>query len=743
MKTAFKLNGKDGGGVPAAQMRIAALGIALFCAITACNGSITEIINGPKPPMLKELYFTLVDENGMIGMIPIRVLTIRDAITLEKATKDGEVIVDIEDFKVILPSSPYYKVRIHAIADNAKIEFSHNGMVVFGDINDEKNVKNIFTPEAGGHTKILVTGNNWVPRQYTITYINKDIADVDADKEGAMLSSVTVTAVQPEQVKTLRLTDGVFENGTKSNVVNLSAGTTSVTVSAEAEDGGSVTYSQNPVALTTGGVTAVYINAAKEGKSPSTYTLLFSAPAKGQNIQPSIIVVPFKTMYKTGESINSSEDLAVYLRTEDGVTEKVSGGFGGIPAAVFTAAGTREITVTYTYAQTSLSAKYTVWITDAIVIPSLQIIGGYDAGGSVELEYVDGGVLRLTRDAVSGEILTYSAERGTLAGGVIRSVKIGANPEILLGRKDSDGVITLKLNSITGALEFRDADAGYTPIGSYAEFQLISTASGGLAGKYKQEADLDLLGKTDYYGGAQNWMPIGTAGTGFTGEFDGGEHTIDNLYIDTSAQDVGLFGYVGADGTLKNIHIASGSVTGVRYTGGIAGSILGTISACYNTGAVSITGTVADSCAGGIAGNNEGTISGCYNTGAVTYGGVAYSSAGGIAGVNSDGIISACYNTGAVTGGDNTYTGGIVGAQVNGGAISACYWDNSVADAPANGIGNPAGDTNATPFGGAAAFPPVTTATHAEWGTGDGSGSGKYWKAGTTGGGQLPKLWVE
>jgi hypothetical protein len=89
----------------------------------------------------------------------------------------------------------------------------------------------------------------------------------------------------------------------------------------------------------------------------------------------------------------------------------------------------------------------------------------------------------------------------------------------------------------------------------------------------------------------------------------------------------------------------------------------------------------------------------------------------------------------------STETGGVMGCNEYG-TINACYWDNSVTPHPANGIGEPADDTDAAPFNGAAAFPPVT-ATNAEWGAGDGSGSGKYWKAGTTGGGQLPKLWFE
>jgi hypothetical protein len=83
-----------------------------------------------------------------------------------------------------------------------------------------------------------------------------------------------------------------------------------------------------------------------------------------------------------------------------------------------------------------------------------------------------------------------------------------------------------------------------------------------------------------------------------------------------------------------------------------------------------------------------------------------------------------------------------VAGRLTAGTVTACCWDSSVTGAPANGIGDPASDTDAEPFNGTADFPNVSGG-NVEWGTGDGSGSGKYWKAGTTGGGQLPKLWFE
>jgi hypothetical protein len=108
----------------------------------------------------------------------------------------------------------------------------------------------------------------------------------------------------------------------------------------------------------------------------------------------------------------------------------------------------------------------------------------------------------------------------------------------------------------------------------------------------------------------------------------------------------------------------------------------GTITGCYNTGAV--TGNANST--GGVVGRSSdgGTITGCYNTGAVTStGGEGYwygTGAGGVVGISSyGGTITACFNTGAVTGtGQSTFIfwiamlGGVAGTIVDGRVI-ACY----------------------------------------------------------------------
>jgi hypothetical protein len=85
----------------------------------------------------------------------------------------------------------------------------------------------------------------------------------------------------------------------------------------------------------------------------------------------------------------------------------------------------------------------------------------------------------------------------------------------------------------------------------------------------------------------QNWAPVGTSGTAFTGSFDGGNKTISNLYINNRPE-TGFFGY--SSRFPGNIHIGTGSaVSGIGRVGGICGFHLSSITGCSNTGAVSDT----------------------------------------------------------------------------------------------------------------------------------------------------------
>lgn len=150
--------------------------------------------------------------------------------------------------------------------------------------------------------------------------------------------------------------------------------------------------------------------------------------------------------------------------------------------------------------------------------------------------------------------------------------------------------------------------------------------------------DIDLCGF--------DWTPIGgtSASTAFQGTFDGTGYTVTGLYINSTANYKGLFGYL-YDATVKGLTV-DGMVNGGQYVGGIAARLDGTttVDRCVNHAAVS---TNNKTCAGGITGYaNKATvtISNCYNTGTVT----ASGQAAGICGGYSNARIENVYNIGEI-----------------------------------------------------------------------------------------------
>ena len=182
--------------------------------------------------------------------------------------------------------------------------------------------------------------------------------------------------------------------------------------------------------------------------------------------------------------------------------------------------------------------------------------------------------------------------------------------------------------------------------------EYVNAGSG--AGEYfKLTADIDMSEKygADIGGSEISWTPIGNGIVPFTGNFDGGGHKISGLYINSTSDYQGLFGYVGEGGTVQDLGV-DGTVSG-SCVGGVVGiNNGGTVTSCYNTGDVS-----GGEAVGGVVGYNGGTVTNCYNTGDVSGSGYV----GGVVGY-SDGTVTNCYY---LTG---TADGGINGADAEGGA---------------------------------------------------------------------------
>ena len=192
---------------------------------------------------------------------------------------------------------------------------------------------------------------------------------------------------------------------------------------------------------------------------------------------------------------------------------------------------------------------------------------------------------------------------------------------------------------------------------------------GGCAG-YELTADLDFSGSS--WASGMGWESIGefSAESRFTTTFDGSHHTISNLSINRpSASEVGLFGYIGRGGQVRNVGLLDVDVqgSGAQYVGALAGSSEGAINSSYATGTV-----MGGYYVGGLVGENGGSINTSYAMVAMT----ATERVGGLVGSNtSTGAISASYATGDVPD-TGSYIGGLVGHN-NAGTVSDSYWDTT------------------------------------------------------------------
>lgn len=176
------------------------------------------------------------------------------------------------------------------------------------------------------------------------------------------------------------------------------------------------------------------------------------------------------------------------------------------------------------------------------------------------------------------------------------------------------------------------------------------------SGKTYEGETITQIEDIDLQGSASNlWTPIGSSETKtFKGTYDGKNHHIDNLYINSTLNYQGLFGY--SMGNIKNLGIETGSITGGNknsYIGALIGlNDGGTIENCYNNINIKVKARET----GGICGSHaSGTIKQCYNSGNITVTEtVAYGGVFGISGSvplkkNTSKIIELCYNAGSIT----------------------------------------------------------------------------------------------
>jgi hypothetical protein len=333
------------------------------------------------------------------------------------------------------------------------------------------------------------------------------------------------------------------------------------------------------------------------------------------------------------------------------------------------------------------------------------VSGNNDVGGVVGLNSIRGSVqncvaLNLSINRISGTATTFGRVVGRNSIGSLSNnyacTDVQINKTITAGLTTIDGANLLECNEIFWiSLGFTDpwwwSVPGRLPIG---KAKSLGTATNPFL--IKTEADLRRVGRgtanpDPYKGwtlsahyklmtdiiltipaaGQSNWLPIGTDwNIQFSGTFDGNNKTISNLTINTTANNQGMFGFLGTAGMVKNLGLENVNINGNGKVGGMVGENRGTVQNCYVTGNVSGTAQQI----GGMVGENwNGTIQNCYATATV----IGNNSVGGVVGsTHSGSMVRNSYSIGNVYG--NNGVGGVAGASGSGGTVQNSYATGSV-----------------------------------------------------------------
>lgn len=211
-------------------------------------------------------------------------------------------------------------------------------------------------------------------------------------------------------------------------------------------------------------------------------------------------------------------------------------------------------------------------------------------------------------------------------------------------------------------------------INSIEGLERINESAQTLAGKYELAKDLDFKDrnsyetdeKYNYYNVDANndgtpdnsWTPIGSTSAKFTGNFDGKNHTISNLYINTTKYYSGLFGYSSNSTTFKNIKLSNVNINSTNFgVGALVGQLEG--GTIYNVHLDTANIKSSSSDVGGIAGKmNWGTASKLEVTNASITGSKEVGGIVGYASAESTLTIEQAVFNGNVYG---SYSGGIIG----------------------------------------------------------------------------------
>ena len=257
-----------------------------------------------------------------------------------------------------------------------------------------------------------------------------------------------------------------------------------------------------------------------------------------------------------------------------------------------------------------------------------------------------------------------------------------------------------------------DASAGGLQIGTAEQLALFTYLNEGTSRKMQTSsidaskqnrqlsavltADIDLTG-TDWGGtdaAPLNWTPIvsmghGAAAEDYSGTFDGKSYTIDNMTMHQNfvfGAGIGLFGFVGTGGVVKNVLLSNVDINSTFATGSemygtvgaVASQLLGaTVESC---GVVSATIHIVDAgthgMTGGLVGDihaGGGTIKNSFANATITSGGTDAGTGGLVGRANNTVAMENCYFVGSAT-------KAIINKPSSSSTFINCYYSSTATD---------------------------------------------------------------
>lgn len=245
-----------------------------------------------------------------------------------------------------------------------------------------------------------------------------------------------------------------------------------------------------------------------------------------------------------------------------------------------------------------------------------------------------------------------------------------------------------------------------TTISNPHQLQLMAM---NLSGNYKLGNDLDFAsvltvdvnGRYPGMWGESQFVPLGSLSNKFVGSLNGNLSTIRSITINYFPEYVGLFGYIGPNGSIYDLNLASLSITAPIGWNGVfgvlAGGNQGTISRVNVDGQISIPSSLYGlSTVGGLVGVNNGSISDSKADVSISatvlralMGGLAGDNGGAISRSQSSGPLSItaqnCPNPNICLAGTGATVGGLVGQNGSASSISRSFSTSSVDSSVFNG----------------------------------------------------------